>query len=41
MPQKDHTPEQYDDTSGNYWSIDEALTPETLDAGDTPTIEYK
>ena len=41
MPQKDHTPKQYNNTSSDDWSIDRAPTPETLDAGDTPTIEYK
>jgi len=45
MPQNDqsrgHTPERHDDASSDDWSIDGALTPETLDAGDTPTVEYK
>ena len=41
MPQKGHTPERYDDASSDDWSIDGALTPETLDTEDTPTVEYK
>ena len=36
MPQKGYTPKRYNDASSN----DRASTSETLNAGDTPTIEY-